>query len=387
MDPDVREARAIRALLELFGDATGLSINLGKCSLSPISGKEPDLANIINILGCQVVELPINYLGLPLHHGAIPRKYVQSLVDKVAARLPTWRGSLMARSGRLVWIKSMMTAVPIYTMMANGLPTWARDDIEACCRRFFWAGADASSRSMCAVAWPVVARPLEFGGLGVLDLRLMCLALQVRWLWLRRCPEDGDRTWAGLPLKVAPEVHCLFQASVTFVVGDGRRTLFWTDSWINGKSVEDVAPALLGMVSKRIRPSPRRCPMGVGSGSLGGGAHGSSDQLWDLIRDVSLSQSQDRLLWRWSPNGQFNAYRLLHEGSIHRPEIAIVWKTWAPLRVKLFLWLAWQRRIWTADQRRRHGLEARAACYLCNSADETCDHLLIECSFTHQVWD
>jgi hypothetical protein len=77
-----------------------------------------------------------------------------------------------------------MTTVPIYAMMANGIPTWAREEIEACCRRVLWAGADASVRGKCAVAWPVVARPHEFGGLGVLDLRLMGLALQVRWLWL-----------------------------------------------------------------------------------------------------------------------------------------------------------------------------------------------------------
>jgi hypothetical protein len=41
------------------------------------------------------------------------------------ARLPAWRGSMMSRGGRLVWIKSVMTAVPIYAMMANGIPTWA----------------------------------------------------------------------------------------------------------------------------------------------------------------------------------------------------------------------------------------------------------------------
>ena len=73
------------------------------------------------------------------------------------------------------------------------------------------------------MAWPVVARPYEFGGLGVLDLRLMGLALQVRWLWLQRSLEEGDRAWTGLPLKVAPEVRCLFQASVVFEIGDGRQ--------------------------------------------------------------------------------------------------------------------------------------------------------------------
>ena len=36
----------------------------------------------------------------------------------------------------------------------------------------------------------------------------------------------------------------------------------------------------------------------------------------------------------------------------------LIWKTWAPLRIKIFLWLAFRRRHWTGDRRLRHGLEA-----------------------------
>ncbi|KAJ1276673.1 hypothetical protein BS78_05G232500 [Paspalum vaginatum] len=39
------------------------------------------------------------------------------------------------------------------------------------------------------------------------------------------------------------------------------------------------------------------------------------------------------------------------------------------------------------DRRRWHGLDARVSCYLCDAAEETCDHLLFECSFSRQVWD
>lgn len=43
----------------------------------------------------------------------------------------------MAKSGRLVWVKSVLRAVPIYAMMAEDLPTWARKEIDAICRKFF----------------------------------------------------------------------------------------------------------------------------------------------------------------------------------------------------------------------------------------------------------
>ncbi|WVZ96897.1 hypothetical protein U9M48_042477 [Paspalum notatum var. saurae] len=100
----------------------------------------------------------------------------------------------------------------------------------------------------------MVARPIELGGLRVLDLRLMGMALQVRWLWLQRNLGE-DHAWSELPIKVAPEIRCLFEASVFFVVGDGKSALFLTDKWIEGKSIEDLAPALLPLVSRRTKAS------------------------------------------------------------------------------------------------------------------------------------
>jgi hypothetical protein len=56
------------------------------------------------------------------------------------------------------------------------------------------------------------------------------------------------------------------------------------------------------------------------------------------------------------------------------------------MKVKIFLWLAFRRRHWTADRRARHGLEAREECLLCDQAPETIDHLLCTCPFAHEAW-
>jgi hypothetical protein len=56
------------------------------------------------------------------------------------------------------------------------------------------------------------------------------------------------------------------------------------------------------------------------------------------------------------------------------------------MRMKIFLWLAFRRRHWTADRRIRHNLEASETCLLCDQEPETIDHILCSCSYIKQVW-
>ncbi|KAG2661257.1 hypothetical protein PVAP13_1KG493905 [Panicum virgatum] len=45
----------------------------------------------------------------------------------------------------------------------------------------------------------------------------------------------------------------MFQASIYVDLGDGNTAFFWTDRWLNGKSLADVAPCLYATVGPRIR--------------------------------------------------------------------------------------------------------------------------------------
>jgi hypothetical protein len=69
------------------------------------------------------VDFLIRYLGLPLSTKRLPKNCMQATVavDAVARKLLACHGPLMARRGRLIWIKSILAAVPIYCMLADGL--------------------------------------------------------------------------------------------------------------------------------------------------------------------------------------------------------------------------------------------------------------------------
>ena len=167
----------------------------------------------------------------------VPKAEFHSLVETVARKLPPCHGSLMARRGRLVWIKSVLRAVPIYSVMADSLPPWARKEINSICRRFLWVGKDGSVRGKCMV----------MGGLGITDLKLSGFALQTRWLWLQK--SYSSRAWSELPIKTDPEVQAFFRfrASTYTNIGDGMNALFWDDRWIHGAAPSDIAPNLVRM--------------------------------------------------------------------------------------------------------------------------------------------
>ena len=97
------------------------------------------------------------------------------------------------------------------------------------------------------MAWDVICKPYCFGGLGVKDLQLQGVALRVRWEWFRRT--DARRPWQGLPSIQDPMAKSVFDSLVKITVGNGQRVMFWTDRWILGMAVIDIAPALLAKVA------------------------------------------------------------------------------------------------------------------------------------------
>lgn len=393
--PSAQEFRVVAEILKLFGAASGLQVNLGKCSLTPMFGCQDILPMLQAILPCEVTQFPIRYLGLSLSTKKIPKSQLQPLVDKVVAKLPLWQGPVPARGSRLVLIKAVLCSIPVYVLMAEQLPPWAIHELDSTCRRFFWAGADSSDKGKCQVSTEVVCSPKEHGGLDIPNFRLTGYALQLRWLWLQRTAEE--RAWAELNLKIDPMVRAFFEAPVQVQIGNGKgqRTLFWADRWLQGQPLFDLAPGV-NAVPPRIRK--RRTV-----------AEALQDRQW--IRDVrgsrtvqviiefihlrqrieatSLDTNPDRFNWRWTANGQYtawSAYEMLHKGKTYLEGADRIWQHRAPLRVNMFLWLAAHRRLWTADRRHRHNLEATEMCPLYHQELETSDHILVNCSFAKSVW-
>lgn len=63
-----------------------------------------------------------------------------------------------------------------------------------------------------------------------------------------------------------------------------------------------------------------------------------------------------------------------------------LWRSWAPLKVKIFVWLACWKRCWTSHRLACRGLPHPDKCPLCDQQEEDIDHLLISYVFVREVW-
>lgn len=65
--PSEGDVIAVKEILHLFGRVSGLQVNYAKSSASLLRCSEEDVAPVTEHLACPIVDLPITYLGIPLH--------------------------------------------------------------------------------------------------------------------------------------------------------------------------------------------------------------------------------------------------------------------------------------------------------------------------------
>jgi hypothetical protein len=170
----------VKAVLSIFGLASGLFSNLEKSVATPMHCAAEDIARVQEILSCRVQTFPCKYLGIPLSVYRLKRSEEQFLIDKVAARIPAWKGSMLNVAGRTALVKATLSSIPIHTSITLCLSPWAIDMIDKLRRAFVWAGTDTVTGGRCKVAWVKTCMPKELGGLRISDLRRAGVALRVR---------------------------------------------------------------------------------------------------------------------------------------------------------------------------------------------------------------
>lgn len=198
LNPDKHGIAAAKAILNIFGEASGLKINVQKCTAFPIRCENLDFADIMQDFGGATGTLPCRYLGLPLSLRKPRRVEVLPLIEGMAGRLKGWKGKLMAKPGRLALINSVLTSMATYFLTRFAASKWAIKRLDKIRRNFLWAADEECNGGKCLVNWKKCCSPKKIGGLGIKDIACFGRALRLRWAWLEW--SETPRPWMGKPI-------------------------------------------------------------------------------------------------------------------------------------------------------------------------------------------
>jgi hypothetical protein len=180
------------------------------------------------------------------------------------------------------------------------------------------------------------------------------------------------------------------------VVGDGKRCFFWIDKWIQGRTIEEIAPDIYKIINPLIKARKTvaealvngmwiddiRKPVNI-RGFL------QVVYLWEELKDFQLNQGiEDVWTWTWNTNGTFSsksAYMAHFLTATKFPTTEETWRAWAPLRCKIATWLIIKERVWTANRLAKRDLPHNEKCVFCNNSEEDARHLFMGCAVTNII--
>lgn len=395
LKPQLADLRTCASVLQLFGEGSGLRVNLAKSAALLIRCNTDDMQLVTQTLHCPVGAFPCKYLGLPLTLRKQSAAQLSGLVDQLAVRLPRWKAANMPKSGRMVLVQSVLSAIPIHAMMALDIPMKTIRAMIKICRGFLWCAKEEANGGQCSVAWEDVCSPRWAGGLGIPNLKWLNVAMQARWPWLKRT--DPSRPWREFDISVPQESMQICKAATWTKIGNGNTALFWEDRWLQGHRLEELAPTLYARARQQIRAT-RTVQQAMVNGAWASDVGPEVTEqilmeylrVWDLLAEMELQpEVEDSFRWAWDRSGQYttcSAYEARFWGRQVAPAAEFTWKLKAPLRCRFFAWLALRNRCWTSDRLARRGLDHQEKCPFCDQEAETIEHILLQCVFAREVW-
>lgn len=156
----IRIARATNAVLNNYCRASGALINKNKTEVYSWNIDQRELSDITSLLGFkgQVNWDIFKYLGLPIISGANRRSLWSEIISKIKAKIAAWGGHWLTKGGKVILIKAMLSALPIYHAAFLLAPRNVSEQISKLLRDFLWQGGKGNGKKMHLVKWEVVKK-------------------------------------------------------------------------------------------------------------------------------------------------------------------------------------------------------------------------------------
>jgi hypothetical protein len=399
----------LKFLLFCYEELSGMKINYMKSEVYTVGLSEQESQRVADAFNCNLGSFPMKYLGLPISERRLSKSELSDSADKMEKRLQTWKCGHLSSGGKSILINSSLTSIPMYTMGFYWLYEGIHQRFDSCRSKFFWEGV-GNKKKFHMIKWEALDKPKEFGGLGFIDTRVMNIALLCKWIFRLESGEDSlcmnllrrkylkgkgfyqsrkagsSQFWQGLH-----DVKDWYERGKAHVVGSGQQTRFWIDVWLGECTLKIQYPKLYKICHDQEISVQAAAAMEWNLSyrrRFGDTEMKEWEELMTKLEEVNLTNSDDRVCWKLEQSGKYSTrslYRFITFAGVIDVQMREIWNAKIPLKVQVFLWMAWHDRIQTVQQLRKRNWVKAQVCKFCEQ-EESVNHLLFQCPIAVAVW-
>ena len=266
--------------------------------------------------------------------------------------------------------------------------------------KFFWRG-DIERFKYHMMRWDNVCLPKDYGGLGILNSKILNESLLLKWIWriynadekdlccnllrekylrtrpLAKCSRTGgSQFWRGIQ-----KVKDRFYMGASFSVGNGENTRFWIDTWLGEVPLKVKFSKLFGCCRSKeslVSDCWKQFEWVVSFRRTFGMAETQEwNHLLQELEGIQPTNNPDRVIWKLEKKGHYTTksmYRFITFGGVIDRRFRKIWKNRMPLKLRVFVWQALHNRLQTGVVLKKMKWKGDDKCPLCNKP-ETVDHI------------
>ncbi|XP_074267339.1 uncharacterized protein LOC141590668 [Silene latifolia] len=382
-EANITQAQVIKEVLDHFCQASGEKVSTAKSKIffsSNTTGNDQE--DISSLLGFDITDDLVTYLGVPTINGRVTRATFAHLEEKFNKRLAGWQTKHISLAGRATLVQSTLSTLANYYMQTAKIPRSRPKNAGGLGIR---SARQSNAAFLTKLGWRVLTEPSSLWA-RVLRTKYCNGRCDVNMFQPR---PNMSNVWAGITSQAN-----ILQKGAMVAVGNGRTTLFWDHAWVDegclaDKAILNIPESILGATVSDMWDVMSGWKWDLFSNYL------PREELLK-IEAYSLATEpyiEDALFWGGTPSGKFSiksALVFMRADETPPAPATVDWHLICKLpvqqRIRMFIWLSSHNRIMCNYNRVRRGLSDDPLCPRCLTGDETTDHLLRSCPFSTELW-
>ncbi|CAA7060148.1 unnamed protein product [Microthlaspi erraticum] len=410
-----KNCKTLVSILKNYEIASGQKINVEKSSITFANKTNGEIkAMAAEILGISKTGGQGKYLGLPEHFGRRKKDLFSIIVDRIRNKSVSWSTKFLSGAGKMTMLKSVLSAMPTYTMSCFKLPQSLCKRIQSAMTRFWWDD-NKGNKKICWVAYKLTKSKRD-GGLGFRDIQAFNDALLAKLSWrilmnpqcllarilLRKyCKHNtflevkGKQTashgWQSILIG-----RDLLKTNLGRAIGNGEDINIWREPWMSlEKPLAPIGPAHQNTENLTVSELWNKQSRSWNKERIRALLPQWESEI--LLLKPSCMRTQDKLIWLQNPSGEYTTKSGYHQAISlqHQQENILVntsinwnvdvWNSKASPKLKMFLWKLTNGALAIGVNLLGRGIQANVTCIRCGEL-ETKEHLLFHCDFAKQTW-